>query len=206
MVEHSRKEKRALVERHIRNRILPAAMTALSIAIVAYMLHVASLDILQASGLSVLIFASFASSAFVLFMTPRSRAAFPKKFVKSYFVAALVGYAGLLLTQPLGLYVAAFIVIFLVSLLLPLIRAEHPPAVGIAFAFLIFRVGISGIVTVILGVALLIFVRYFLERAVYLIEEEVEDVEAYGRDHRKGAMLAGKAYVLKRRHVNGQKK
>ncbi len=168
----------------IRNSIVPALLTALSIGVVAYMLSVASLDIRAHTGLSVLIFASFASSAFLLFMLPRSKTARPARFVKSYIIAALLGYLGALSIAVIGEYATIIIIIFVVAMLLPLFDAGHPPAVGIAFAFMLFGVGYAELVLVALGIALLLAMRLLLERAVYIIEE---DVESIGRRERRGA-------------------
>ena len=60
------------------------------------------------------------------------------------------------------------------TIVLVLAKAEHPPAVGIAVAFVLYNVGIMGILVVILGMLLLIAMRILLEKAVYAMEHDVD--------------------------------
>ncbi len=152
-------------------------MTALSLVVLVYILHVSSIGLETGLGSSAVIFASFAASAFILFMVPHSNAAKPGKFVKSYVIGAALGYSGFLLSTIAGMYISIMVIMFALALLLVLLDAVHPPGAGIAFAFLLYRVGLAGIFVVILGVAIMLLVRYFLEKAVYTIEEDFVKAE-----------------------------
>ncbi len=171
--------------RLIRRRVVPALFTSVSLVILIYLLHIFSIGLEYRLGASAVIFASFAASAFVLFMTPHMKAANPKRFVKSYIIGALMGYLGFILIGIVGLYVAVFVVMSLLALLLVFLDAVHPPGAGIAFAFLLYRVGLAGIFVVILGVAIMLLVRYFLERAVYTIEEDFTKAEKVAANRKR---------------------
>jgi|GEM_PF-2090155 len=164
------------IEHKIRNIAIPAFLAALSMLIVAYTLHYMNFDIAHGNGSGALIFASVGSSAFVLFMTPRAKAAHISKFTKSYIGAGIVGYAGFLIKPLIGIYVAIAFVVFMATIVLIMTRAEHPPAVGIAVAFVLYNVGFYGILVVVLSAALLIFLRIALEKAVFVIEHDVDNL------------------------------
>ncbi len=176
-----RKRNRLDQDRLIQRRVIPALLTSVSLVILIYLLHIFSIGIETGLGSSAVIFASFAASAFLLFMTPHMKAASPKRFVKSYIIGALMGYLGYVLITVAGLYVAIFVVMPLLALFLIMFDAEHPPGAGIAFAFLLYRVGWVGIIVVIVGVAIMLFMRYVLERAVYIVEEDFEKREKGSR-------------------------
>lgn len=158
--------------RAVRRRVIPALLTSLSLVILIYALHIFSIGVETGLGSSAVIFASFAASAFLLFMAPHMKSASPMRFVKSYIIGALMGYLGYLLIGAVGLYISVFIVMSVLALLLIAFDAEHPPGAGIAFAFLLFRIGWPGVIVVGIGVVMLLFMRFFLEGAVYTIEED----------------------------------
>lgn len=167
-----REERKA--EHRLRNVGIPALLAALSMLVVAYSLHYMNFDIAHGNASGILIFASMGASAFILFMTPRSKAAHISKFAKSYVCAGLIGYFGFVMRPFTGIYVSLTVVMFIATMVLVLAKAEHPPAVGIAVAFVLYNVGIMGILVVILGMLLLIAMRILLEKAVYAMEHDVD--------------------------------
>ncbi len=146
---------------------------ALLVALLLYL----KIDALYGVGTSAIIFTSFASSIFIMFITPNSRAAKNAKFVKSYMLAAVVGYFGDLLLIALPLAIVVGLVLFLLIVLMILTRSEHPPAAAIAFAFVLFRVGIVGLIVIFSGVAIIVAVRFLLEKAIFEVEREVRRLD-----------------------------
>ncbi|MGC8538120.1 MAG: HPP family protein [Candidatus Micrarchaeia archaeon] len=167
-----REEKKA--EHRLRNVGIPALLAALSMLVVAYALHYMNFDIAQGNASGPLIFASMGASAFILFMTPRAKAAHISKFAKSYTCAGLVGYFGFMIRPFIGMYASLTAVVLIATIVLVLAKAEHPPAVGIAVAFVLYNVGAMGILVVILGMLLLIVMRILLEKAVFVMEHDVD--------------------------------
>ena len=53
-------------------------------------------------------------------------------------------------------------------------HSEHPPAAAIAFAFVLFKVGILGILVIALGVLIILSVRFALERLVLGFVKDIE--------------------------------
>ncbi len=156
----------------VRTKLIPALFTAISLAILIFILHEFSIGIETGLGSSIVIFASFAASAFILFMAPHTRAAKPIKFIKSYIIGGLAGYAGFLISGLIGIYFAVLIVMFFLALLLVILNAEHPPAAGITLAFLLYGVGYLGIFVVIIAALIMLLIRLFLEKLVYRIKED----------------------------------
>ncbi len=64
----------------------------------------------------------------------------------------------------INFYLSAGIIIFLVSFLLFETDSEHPPALGIAIAFLIFRISSAGILVLIVGIIILVLFKMLLQR------------------------------------------
>ncbi|MEM0150142.1 MAG: HPP family protein [Candidatus Micrarchaeaceae archaeon] len=164
------------IEHKLRNIAIPALLAALSMLIIAYILHYMNFDIAHGNASGILIFASMGASAFILFMTPRSKAAHVSKFAKSYIAAGLIGYLGFAVKPFLGIYVSLTLVMLVATLTLVLARAEHPPAVGIAVAFVLYNVGFMGIFVVVIAMVLLILIRVVLEKAVFIIEHDVNNL------------------------------
>jgi len=57
-------------------------------------------------------------------------------------------------------------------------HSEHPPAAAIAFAFVLFKVGILGILVIALGVLIILAVRFTLERLMFKFEKRLREEEA----------------------------
>ncbi len=147
-----------------RNVLIPIFLSSVALVAIVFILQELNLYITKISGSSALIFASFASSAFTLLLMPYSKAAKRKRFVKSYIIAAVFGYLGFQLSTYVNFYFSFSIVFFVVSLLLFETDSEHPPALGIAAAFLLFGVPAEGIITIALGVALLVLLKTLFQR------------------------------------------
>lgn len=164
----------------LKNKIVPALLAAVAISILTFVLYYFNFDVLYGKGASAVLFASFGSSAFILFMMPRSHSAKIARFVKSYTIAAIAGILGFYLLDLMPLYVVAGIVVFALSITMYAVDAAHAPAVGIALAFVLYRMGTDGVIIVILGVAILLFLRLVLERFVYIVENDVvKEVERF---------------------------
>lgn len=157
----------------LKDRVMPAVLTALATSILMYLLYTVNFDLLYGVGASAIIFASFGSSAFLLFMMPRIGSSRVSSFVRSYIMAAIIGEAGFYASFFMPVYVIAGIVVFALSMLMYATSSLHPPAIAIALAFVLYRIGVYGILIVALGVVILIFLRKVLERFVYIIERNI---------------------------------
>jgi hypothetical protein len=154
------------LSRHKRNRrhvLIPALITTLVLILLIFILNSVNSD-LRTSGYSAIIFTSFAASAFIMFMIPYSRASNVKRFVWSYLMAGVLGEIGYILTPILGLYGAVAFTLFLMSLLLFETDSVHPPAMGAALAFVIFRVGYPELIILVSGIIVLSVIKMFVER------------------------------------------
>ena len=153
--------------RHQRNRkhiLVPTLITTIALILLIYIFKVANLDLRSNIGYSLVVFTAFAGSAFILFMTPYSRASSIRRFIESYAIASIFGEIGYLLTGIIGFYPAAAVTLFVVALLLFETDSTHPPAMGIAFAFVIFQIDYVGLLIVVLGVALFAGIKIVIER------------------------------------------
>ncbi len=158
----------------LKKRLIPAVFAGITLSIMVLLLEYFKTDILYGIGINAVIFASFASSIYIMFIMPNSRAAKSSKFVKSYALAAVVGYLGGLTSSMLPLFAVAGMVIFVLTVLLILTYSEHPPAAAIAFAFVLFHVGITGMVIIAAGVAIVLLSRFVLEKKIFEIERKIE--------------------------------
>ena len=158
----------------LKKRLIPAVFAGITLSIMVLLLEYFKTDILYGIGINAVIFASFASSIYIMFIMPNSRAAKSSKFVKSYALAGVVGYLGGLISGMLPLFAVAGIVIFVLIALLILTYSEHPPAAAIAFAFVLFHVGVIGMVVIAAGVAIVLLSRFVLEKKIFEIERKIE--------------------------------
>ena len=166
-------------EYSMRNRVVPAILASLSITLIVVIFGFINFDARYGMGASAILFSSFASSAFILFLVPKSNAAKLPKFIKSYVIGGSVGLLGILtaIYTSLPLYVITAIFIFITIMLMVLTKSEHPPGVGIAFAFILYHIDFFGIFIVILGILMLIFVRVVLEKLVFVVEKDISYLE-----------------------------
>ena len=84
-----------------------------------------------------IVFSSFASSSFLLFMEPHQESSRLSKFIKSYIISGLIGIAGSFIALHIGIYYSLALVETMVALFLVLFNAIHPPAMGIAVVFIL---------------------------------------------------------------------
>jgi len=153
--------------RHKFNRkhiLIPAIITTFVLVLLIFILNGVNSD-LRTSGYSAIIFTSFAASAFIMFMTPYARASDVKRFVLSYLLAGILGELGYLLTSIIGFYGALGLTLLLMALLLFETDNVHPPAMGVALAFVIFRVSYPGLIVLAFGIVVLSAIRMLMERA-----------------------------------------
>ena len=146
------------------NIIIPLVLMSLTVVLLIFVLHEINFDIRKVSGASALIFTSFASSAFILFLMPYSKSAKNTRFIKSYIIAGAFGYIGFFLSSVINFYLITGAIIFIVSLLMFETDSEHPPAIGIAVAFLLFRIPIYGVLTLLIGIGILAIAKAILEK------------------------------------------
>ncbi|MGI0090698.1 MAG: HPP family protein [Nitrososphaerales archaeon] len=148
------------------DKMIRLVSTAIALVLIIFSLDELNIGLLGPDfGSSAIIFASFSASTFILFMTPEAKAASSKRFIKSYVLGGIIGYAGFVLIGYIGLYLTSGLIIFVLSLLLWITDSEHPPGVALAFAFILYHVNYLGILVVIFGVVILVMIRILLERA-----------------------------------------
>lgn len=161
----------------LKKRVVPAALGGVTLSMLVLLLEYFRTDAIYGNGISLVIFASFAGSIFIMFIMPNSRVAKIGRFVKSYIMAGIVGYLGSLALGILPLFLISGMVLFALTVLLILTDSEHPPAAAIAFAFVLFHVGIFGIFIIFLCVAIVLLFRYILEKGIFELERKVKKME-----------------------------
>ena len=179
-------------ESRLRNKIIPSLFAAVTIAILVFLMKYVRFDVLYGAGSSIVIYSSFAASAFILFVTPYARAAKVHRFVGAYLLAALIGVAGYYLSDYLGLYITIAIVVFAMALAMIESRVQHPPAIGIAFAFVLFHTGYVGVLVVLLGVVIMLGMRMVLESFVYELEQDAKKAIKKERERSHAKAFKGK--------------
>lgn len=158
---------------HLKNNLIPIMLTAIAVSILVLLLNYLNFDLHYGNGSSAIIFASFGVSAYLLFVLPRSRTSKISGFVKSYIFAMIAGLLGFYMLGFVPVYVVAGIVVFLVSVMISVGNAFHPPAIGISLAFVLFRIGVYGAFIVIFGMLILLFLRLVLEKSIYTAEKNI---------------------------------
>lgn len=159
----------------LKTRIIPALLTALAVSILTFVLYHVGSSLSHITGSSAILFASFGASAFILFMMPRAKTARMGSFVKAYVMGTILGVIGFYMLSFIPFYLVVGIIIFVLTLAMYVANAEHPPAIGILLAFVLFKIDIYGVIIVVLGIVILLFLRVILERFVYIVEKDVVD-------------------------------
>ncbi|MGC9190562.1 MAG: HPP family protein [Candidatus Micrarchaeia archaeon] len=172
--------------KRLRARLLPALLASLTLAILIALLVYFNIDKAYGIGTSAVIFTSFASSIFIMFITPSSRAAKPRRFVMSYLLAGIIGYIGSMALPLMALFVVAGLVMFFLIIAMIIIDSEHAPAAAIAFAFVLFRVGILGIIIIASAVAIILAIRFVLEAMIFRFETHREAGRRNRRRQKQG--------------------
>ncbi|MEM0154577.1 MAG: HPP family protein [Methanothrix sp.] len=189
--------------KRLRFRLIPAILAGLNLAILVFFLQYFNIDKAYGIGTTAVIFTSFASSIYIMFITPNSRAAKNSKFIKSYAIAGIVGSLGGFGLAIMPLYAVAALVIFFVSILMIITKSEHPPAAAIAFAFVLFRIGYIGIIIIVSGVVIVVALRYVLEKTMFEVEREVFRLELKKKERRE-RLGGAKSIQHKRRRKDGR--
>jgi CBS-domain-containing membrane protein len=158
-------------DQFLKKIVIPAFFTAFAAAVLVLALKYFNFNIKYGIGSSGIIFASFGSSLFLLFMAPKSKTASVRKFVKSYLIGGVIGVAGSTMLSYLPLFLVAFIIIFVASIVLFVADSVHPPAIAIAFAFVLFRIDVYGMVIVASTAFLIVLLKLFFDRFVYPFEK-----------------------------------
>ncbi len=154
--------------------VISAIMTAISLMALVAVLKYLNLSLIHGVGYSAIIFASFGGSAFLLFMMPNEKASDTRRFVKSYIIGGVIGVISSFILQYLGVFVAVGISIFVASVLFAKTDSMHPPGIGLVFAFILYKVDYPSIILVVAGVAIMVVVKLFLEKAAFIIEKDIE--------------------------------
>ncbi len=175
-MQEKRAEKNGKIGR-LRARLVPALLASLTLAILIALLVYFNVDKAYGIGTSAVIFTSFASSIFIMFITPSSRAAKPKRFVKSYLLAGVIGYLGSMALPFVPLFAVAGLVLFFMIVTMIITDSEHAPAAAIAFAFVLFKVGILGMIIIASAVAIILAIRFVLEALIFRFEKDIERLD-----------------------------
>ena len=162
--KHSRGETR------MRNSIIPAIFIGITLSITIFSLSLIHVYIVPIAKF--IVFSSFASSSFLLFMEPRQESSRINKFVKSYIISGVCGIIGFFVSLHIGLYPTLALVETAVGLLLVIFQAMHPPAMGIAVVFILERANVFALLFLFAGMLLIIVFDHFLNKFVYVIEDE----------------------------------
>ncbi|WP_393972075.1 HPP family protein [Oxyplasma meridianum] len=152
-------------------------MLGLTVALLIFLLNLAEHLLIISIDAKYLIFASFGSSAFLMYLMPESNSSKVSKFVKSYFAAGVIGLLCTFIVPYIGLFYSIAVVETAIAITLVGIEAKHPPAAAIGIVFLINRVGIYGIIIIIIGVATVSILTTVLKKAFYEAEKEVRRVK-----------------------------
>ncbi len=148
----------------LRHRILPAFFIGLTVALLVYLFN--SLELALA-------FASFGSSAFIIYSAPRSKSARVADIIPAYLLSAAAGFSASLLLPAVPVAIVAGIALFVSAFLMLAFDKHHAPACGIALAFVLFRLSSLAIAEVLAGGALMIV----LSRLTALAVKEGHSIE-----------------------------
>lgn len=164
------KKEQSRREVQIRNGIIPAIFIGITLSITIFSLSLVHIYIVPIAKF--IVFSSFASSSFLLFMEPHQESSKINKFVKSYIISGVCGIMGFFISLHIGLYITLALVETLVALLLVTFQAMHPPAMGIAVVFILERANLFALLFLFTGMLLIIVFDRFLNKFVYIIEDE----------------------------------
>ncbi|OYT27793.1 MAG: hypothetical protein B6U97_00380 [Candidatus Altiarchaeales archaeon ex4484_96] len=164
---NSPQDKGRLNPRHV---FFPAILAGLSISVIAYFWDITQYGIL---------FASFGSSAFILYVTPNAKQAQLRNILGAYPLAGFFGYLSATYIMPyinfaditFDYAVTGGIAVMLTTLAMLTTRFEHGPAAGAALAFVIKEPDVIAVFLLIGGgITLLIIARIL----TFMVKEEYE--------------------------------
>ncbi|MGC8514568.1 MAG: HPP family protein [Thermoplasmata archaeon] len=164
---------KAKTEKYVKNTLIPSILLGITISTLSALLYILRNELIIISESKFLIFASFGSTAFIMFLMPSSPSARIDKFVKSYTIAAVIGLFGFYAYPVLGIFFDLAIIETLIALALVSARAMHPPAAAIGIVFAIGRIGLYGVAVIALGILTIVVLRIVLDKIVMVTEEEL---------------------------------
>lgn len=159
----------------LRNSIIPAIFIGITITFTILFLSLLHIYIIPIAKF--IVFSSFASSCFLLFMEPEQKSSRLSKFVVSYIISGAIGIAGAFIEPYIGIYYTLAIVETIIAMLLVEARAMHPPAMGIAVVFILEKANVFALLFLFSGMALIIIFDKFLNKFVYLFDDEVKKID-----------------------------
>ena len=156
----------------IRNHIIPAIFIGITVSFTIFALSLFHIYVIPIAKF--IVFSSFASSSFLLFVEPKQSASRISKFVKSYIIAGIMGVTGFFISVHIGIYYSLAIVEMVIALLLVITESEHPPAMGIGVVFIFEKANIFAIVFLLTGMVIIILMDKFLNKFVYILKNNVK--------------------------------
>jgi CBS-domain-containing membrane protein len=161
---------------NIKQAVIPSILLGITLSIFSLLMYALKDYLVMLTDSKYLIFASFGSSAFIMYLMPKSPSAATSKFVKSYMAASLIGYGGLFLSDSMGVFASIAIVETLIAITLVGIRAEHPPAAAIGLVFTIYRVGFAGVLVIIVGIIVISLLTLLMKKTLRAAEDEEKTI------------------------------
>ncbi|MCL5017893.1 MAG: HPP family protein [Candidatus Parvarchaeota archaeon] len=158
---------------NLSKKIINSIAAGVTIGLIVLIMESLRFDHTYGLGSSAIIYASIGASAFILFVMPKSRAAAKSAVTISYIIAGFVGYFSYYSSTYIGLAAAAALTVGLTGVFMVLSGKEHPPAVGLALAFVLFKVGLAGVLLVILLGFLIVGISYVLGIFIKDVEKEI---------------------------------
>ncbi len=164
---------RRKLEINISKKLVNSIAAGLTIGIIIMILQLVHFNLAYGFGSSAIIYSSVGSSAFILFVMPKSRAAKSSALIYSYMMAGVAGYLSYSLLQYVGLAAASVVAVSLTGALMVVFKKEHPPSVGLALAFVLFRIDVYGVLLVISLGFLIVGISYVLNFFIKDAEREL---------------------------------
>ncbi len=156
----------------IRNHIIPAIFIGITVSFTIFALSLFHVYIVPVAKF--IVFSSFASTSFLLFMESKQSASRISKFVKSYIIAGIMGIAGFFISVHIGIYYSLAVVETAIALLLVITESEHPPAMGIGVVFIFERANIFALAFLLTGMVIIILMDKFLNKFIYVLKNDVK--------------------------------
>ena len=156
----------------VKSAVIPSILLGITLSIFSALFFALRDYLIILADAKYLIFASFGSTAFIMYLMPKSPSAKISKFAKSYVAASLIGYAGLYIAGYLGIFAAIAIVETFIAITMVALKAEHPPAAAIGLVFTINRVGPAGILLIIIGIFTISGLTIILKKTLHAAEHE----------------------------------
>ncbi|KJE48907.1 MULTISPECIES: HPP family protein [Acidiplasma] len=156
----------------IKNHIIPAIFIGITVSITIFILSVTHIYFVPFAKF--IVFSSFASTSFLLFMMPDNKSAKIDKFLKSYIIAGIVGVLGFYMAFFISIYYVIALVETLVAILLVIFHSEHPPAMGIGIVFILQTISYFAIFFLITGMVIIAALDFVLKKFVIVIEEDLQ--------------------------------